>query len=302
MTAERSSFDTEDLNEADLIDDVCVVLLAGGSGERLGSSRPKAFVGFGGTLLMAHSLLAFERHEAVDSIVLVVPEDWVDPVLMMVDDLGCDRVSSVEVGGDSRAASVRAGMAAVPMRRNTAVLVHDSARPLVSEKVIDRVLAPLADGWDAVVPALELTDTIKEVDDRGRVVATHDRSKLRRIQTPQACRSESLHSALAGLSNEKLEVISDCAGAIEQWGGKVLTVRGDEDLLKVTTRDDLAAAELALARIGQPKDAPWVAIEPDPAAIADDSSNELADDQDELDADDVVGLEDVSTDSAGVDV
>lgn len=291
MMAERDSFLADDLREDDLIDDVCVILLAGGSGERLGSKRPKAFVGFGGTVLLAHSLLAFERHEAVDSIVIVVPDGWEDPVRVMVDDLGCDRVSSIEIGGASRGASVRAGLDAIPVRRQTAVIVHDTARPLVTEGVIDRVLAPLAEGWDAAIPVLEVADTIKEVDARGKVLRSVDRQFLRRVQTPQACRAESLHSAYAGIDEADLVGVTDCALAIERWGGRVLTVRGEERLQKVTTAHDLSDLERVLERVGQPVDAPWVTVEPDEQAIADTSDAELVDDTDELDDEDTLGLE-----------
>ena len=109
----------------DLIDDVAVVLLAAGEGSRMRTSRPKAFVGVAGEAMLVHSLRSFEAHEAVDSIVLVVPEDWVGPAEVLVEDIGCDKVSSIEIGGASRAASVRAGLAAAANRRATAVLVRD---------------------------------------------------------------------------------------------------------------------------------------------------------------------------------
>jgi 2-C-methyl-D-erythritol 4-phosphate cytidylyltransferase len=228
----------------DLIDDVCVVLLAGGSGERLGSTRPKAFVGLGGKVLLAHSLEVFEAHEAVDSIVLVVPPEWEGPAEVLVDDLGCERVSSIETGGSSRAASVQAALAAVPDRRGTAVLVHDAARPGVTPAVIERVLGPLAEGFDVVVPVLSVADTIKRVHpESGEILETVDRVLLRRAQTPQACRASALHAALRDLGERELGALTDCASAIESIDGRGTTVPGDDALAKVTTPADLAALE-----------------------------------------------------------
>ncbi len=274
----------------DLIDDVAVVLLAAGIGARLGSARPKAFVGLAGEAMLVHSLRAFEAHEAVDSIVLVVPEDWLGPAEVLVDDIGCDKVSSIEVGGPSRAASVRNGLEAVADRRATAVLVHDAARPIVPEALIDRVLAPLADGADAVVPALAVTDTIKRVDADRTIVETIDRSVLCAAQTPQACRASALHAALRDLNDAALAAITDDASAIEANGGRTVMVVGDQRTRKVTTADDLAALELVLAP-ATPEAA--AAVTPDPALEGDaDPDHELAEDMDPLDEDDLAGAED----------
>lgn len=273
----------------DLIDDVAVVLLAAGVGARLGSVRPKAFVGLAGEAMLVHSLRAFEAHEAVDSIVLVVPEEWLGPAEVLVDDIGCDKVSSIEIGGPSRAASVRNGLEAVADRRATAVLVHDAARPIVPESLVDRVLAPLADGADAVVPALPVTDTIKRVDANGTIVETIDRSVLCAAQTPQACRASALHAALRDLDETGLAAITDDASAIEARGGRTVMVVGDQRTRKVTTAEDLAALELVLAP-ATPEAA--AAVTPDPALEGDaDPDHELAEDMDALDEDDLAGAE-----------
>jgi 2-C-methyl-D-erythritol 4-phosphate cytidylyltransferase len=268
-----------ELNPEDLIDDVAVVIVAGGAGERLGASRPKAFVGLAGKVLLAHSLMSFEEHEAVDSIVLVVPDGWVGPTEMLVDDLGCDRVTSIEVGGSSRAASVLAGLAGVPDRRATAVLVHDAARPLVSQALIDRVLSPLADGADAVVPSLPVADTVKRIDpDTGQVLQTLVRDELRLAQTPQACRASALHAALRDLDEAKLALVTDDAAAVEQAGGRVVCVPGEVGAHKVTTSADLQRLERQLA--------PAVVEEaPDP------DEPDHPDDLEPLDAEDLTGFE-----------
>lgn len=279
------------LDPEDFIDDVAVVLLAAGEGSRLGSSRPKAFVGLAGEAMLVHALRSFEAHEAVDSIVLVVPEDWTGPAEVLVEDIGCDKVSSIEVGGPSRAASVKAGLQAVASRRATAVLVHDAARPIVPEPLVDRVLAPLSEGWDAVVPALPVTDTIKQVAPDGSTVEqTLDRSTLWAAQTPQACRSSVLHAALDALDEAALAGITDDAAAIEQNGGRTRTVLGDPRARKVTGPEDLAELERVLAPATPVAQA---ASEPDPALEGDvDPEQELAVDLEPLDEDDMAGAED----------
>lgn len=279
-----------DLDPEDFIDDVAVIIVAAGAGERLGSVRPKAFVGVAGEAMLVHSLRAFEAHEAVDSIVLVVPEEWTGPAEVLVDDVGCDKVSSIEVGGASRAASVRAGLAAVADRRATAVLVHDAARPIVPESLVDRVLAPLSEGWDAVVPALPLADTVKLLGEGGAIERTLDRGRLCAAQTPQACRASALHAALDGLDDAALAAITDDAAAIELNGGRTRMVLGDVRAAKVTTPADLEALERQLAPATPVAAA---AAEHDPALDDDaEPDHELAIDLEPLDADDLVGAAD----------
>jgi 2-C-methyl-D-erythritol 4-phosphate cytidylyltransferase len=221
------------------IDEVIAVVLAAGSGERLGTTRPKAFVGLGDKVLLAWSLEAFDAHDAIDSIVLVVPSEWEEPAQMLVEDLGCDCVSSIEVGGTTRAASVVAALSAIPDSANTAVLVHDAARPIVPAAIVERVLEPLQCGYDAAVPTLPVVDTVKKVEAGGDVIATVDRDELRRAQTPQAVRASMLHTAYSSLDEAGLAATTDCSQAVAAVGGKVCVVDGDERLLKVTTDSDL---------------------------------------------------------------
>jgi 2-C-methyl-D-erythritol 4-phosphate cytidylyltransferase len=118
------------------------------------------------------------------------------------------------------------------------VLVHDAARPLLPDAVIERVLAPLAEGWDGVVPGLPVSDTVKRVAADGGVAETLARDGLWSVQTPQAFPVDTLRRALAGDAEA-----TDCAGLVEGAGGRVKVVPGDPLLLKVTTADDLARVE-----------------------------------------------------------
>jgi 2-C-methyl-D-erythritol 4-phosphate cytidylyltransferase len=213
---------------------VWAILVAAGRGERLGLDHPKAFAKLGEDPLLAEPLRRLDDSEWVDAIVLVAPPGWEEPSILLAEELGCGKVSACVTGGDTRADSVRAGLAEVPDDA-VVVLVHDAARPLLPEAVIERVLAPLSDGWDGAVPGVPVSDTLKRVGADGAVLETVERDSLYAVQTPQAFPVDVLRRAVSsGLD------ATDCAGLVEASGGRVKVVPGDPQLLKVTTADDLA--------------------------------------------------------------
>jgi 2-C-methyl-D-erythritol 4-phosphate cytidylyltransferase len=209
---------------------VWAVLVAAGRGERLGEDRPKAFVALGGLPLLAEPLRRLDECELVDAVVLVAPPEWEEPAILLAEEIGASKVSACVPGGETRTESVRAGVAEVP-EDATVILVHDAARPLLPDDVIERVLGALGEGFDAV-PAVPVADTVKRVD-RDVVAETLDRSALVAVQTPQGFVAPVLRAAL-----ERGEG-SDCASLVEAHGGRIKVVAGDERLLKVTTRADL---------------------------------------------------------------
>jgi 2-C-methyl-D-erythritol 4-phosphate cytidylyltransferase len=212
---------------------VWAVLAAAGSGERLGADRPKAFVRLGDRPLLAESLERLEASEWIDAIVVAAPEGWEEPAILLAEELGCGKVSSCVTGGAARAESVRVALAEVPADA-AVVLVHDAARPLVGEAVIERVLTALNEGWDGAVPSLPVADTVKRVDGE-RVVETLDRAELRAVQTPQAFVASVLREAFSGDVAHAI----DCASLVEARGGRIKVVDGDPRLLKVTDAADL---------------------------------------------------------------
>jgi 2-C-methyl-D-erythritol 4-phosphate cytidylyltransferase len=220
---------------------VWAVIVAAGKGERLAADHPKAFAPLAGRPLLAESLERLESSDLVDAIVVVAPPEWEEPAILLAEELGAGKVVACVPGGATRSASVRIGVREVADDA-TAIVVHDAARPLVSDEVLARVLAPLGEGCDGCVPGLPLADTIKRAPG-GAVVETVDRSDLYAIQTPQAFVAAAFRSALAG----PLEDASDCAGFVEANGGRVRVVPGDPTLRKVTTRADLDAVERLLA-------------------------------------------------------
>lgn len=218
---------------------VWAVIVAAGSGERLGADVPKAFVRFGDQPLLAESVARLDDHPAIDGIVLVVPAEWEERATFMADEIAAGKVAIAVPGGASRSDSVACGVAEVPAEAEV-ILVHDAARPLVDPALVDRVLAGFGEGADGVIPVLPVADTVKRVDADGRVVETVDREPLRLVQTPQAFLAEVLRRALAADDRSRA---TDCAGLVENVGGVVRTVEGDPRALKITTPDDLARAE-----------------------------------------------------------
>ncbi len=206
------------------------LLVAAGSGERLGASRPKAFVMLAGRPMLEWSVAAL-RAAGLSEIVVALPEGEAAPD-------GCVGVP----GGATRSASVRAALAAAG---EGDVVVHDAARPLVEPALFTAALAAL-EGADAAVAAAQATDTIKEAGPDHRVTATLDRSRLWAIQTPQAFRRSALERAL-DVGDDVLAQATDDAWLVERAGGSVVVVPSTPANFKVTTPHDLTVAELLLS-------------------------------------------------------
>jgi 2-C-methyl-D-erythritol 4-phosphate cytidylyltransferase len=205
------------------------LLVAAGSGERLGAGRPKAFVVLAGRPMLEWSLDAL-RAAGIDEIVVAAPPGH--------EVEGCVCVA----GGVTRSESVRAALAAAPPGD---VVVHDAARPLVTPEHFTAALAALADA-DCAIAAAPITDTVKEAGGDRLVTATLDRSRLWAIQTPQAFRRDALERALA-VPDDVLAQATDDAWLVERTGGTVRVVESSPANFKVTTPYDLEIAEHLLA-------------------------------------------------------
>ena len=227
-------------SEQALLQSVAIVVAAG-SGERLGAGRPKAFVPVGGRPMAAWSLDAIAAAGIPRAVVAVPPGHGAvaEEALGGEFPLG---LAFVE-GGATRSESVRNALAAAGPDCE-AVVVHDAARPMVTAGLFTATLAALA-GADAAIAAARVTDTIKEAGADGIVVRTHDRSRLWAIQTPQAFRAEVLRRALAA-GEDVLAQATDDAWLVERAGGTVRVVESPAANFKVTTPHDLALADSLL--------------------------------------------------------
>ena len=213
------------------------ILVAAGTGERLRGDRPKAFAALAGRPLLAESVERLDTSDWIDAIVVAAPPGWEEPSILLAEELAVSKVVACVTGGATRAQSVAAALFEVPLGA-LVVLVHDAARPLVSDAVVERLVGPLREGYDGAVPALPVADTLKRVED-GVVAETVPREGLVRAQTPQAFLAPSLRKAFAG----QIAGATDCASLVEQSGGRVAVVEGDPRLLKITTQADLALVE-----------------------------------------------------------
>jgi 2-C-methyl-D-erythritol 4-phosphate cytidylyltransferase len=209
---------------------------AAGSGVRLGPGAPKALRLLAGEPLLLHAVRGLRRAADVGPVVVAAPAADVERVRSLLREL--DVV--VVAGGAERQDSVRAALAALPADVDL-VLVHDAARCLTPAAVVERVVAALRSGAEAVVPVLPVADTVKRVDG-DRVVATVDRSALRAVQTPQGFRREVLERVHGSTG----PALTDDAGLVEAAGGTVTTVAGADEAFKVTRPLDLLLAEALL--------------------------------------------------------
>ena len=224
------------------------LIVAAGSGERLGAEVPKAWVPLAGRPMLAYSVEALSATSAVEQIVVAVPAG---SLASAAGETGVE-VVAVE-GGSSRSDSVRRALAAAGP--GSPVLVHDAARPLVSAALAESVIAALESdpAADAAIAAAPVTDTIKRAGREGGAVReTLDRGELWSVQTPQVFRREALERALDA-DSETLAAATDDASLVERSGGRVIVVPAPAGNLKVTTPFDLRVAELLLA---EPEAAP----------------------------------------------
>ncbi|MFI8303674.1 2-C-methyl-D-erythritol 4-phosphate cytidylyltransferase [Streptomyces sp. NPDC085927] len=227
------------------------VIPAAGRGVRLGPGAPKALRALGGTPMLIHAVRAMADSRAVSLVVVVAPPEGAAEVRTLLDAHALpDRTEFVVVpGGETRQESVKLGLDALPPGYDI-VLVHDAARPLVPVDTVDAVVEAVRDGAPAVVPALPLADTVKQVEPAAvpgepePVVATPDRSLLRAVQTPQGFDRDTLVRAHETVTDN----VTDDASMIEQLGLAVVTVPGHEEAFKVTRPLDLVLAEAVLAR------------------------------------------------------
>ena len=219
--------------------DVGVVIVAGGLGTRTGQSELKQFRWVAGKPMLLHSLQAFHARADVAMVVCVIPRAYVGDPPPWILQCDVDRLL-VSVGGSTRSESVMNGLEDLPEEVRY-VLIHDAARPLAGDAMIDRVVAAARQGTGAIA-ALPVTDTIKEVDESGRVLRTVDRSRLWRAQTPQGFPREMIERAYREAYASGITATDDSA-LCERLGLPVIVVQGSERAMKVTTAEDFARVE-----------------------------------------------------------
>ena len=209
------------------------IIVAAGRGQRAGSDLPKQLRLLGGRPVLQWSIDALNGHPEIEQCVLVVPPGQIDTYRRLIN----GDVTLTE-GGNTRSASVRAGLDACTIAENGNVLIHDAARPGLRAETISSLLSALEES-DAAAPALPVADALKRKS--AEALSTVDRSELYRVQTPQAFRLSAIRNALG----DDLDLVDDLA-AIEATNGRVTLVTGDESLAKITYPEDHARLEKLL--------------------------------------------------------
>ena len=215
------------------------VIVAAGSASRMGGID-KVMAPLGGEPMIVRTVRAFQQCDAIAESVIVTRPDLIRSIGALC--AGMDKVTAVVAGGKSRQESVGLGLNTLSAGIELAA-VHDGARPLITDAVIDRTVRA-ANTYGAAAPAVPVKDTVKVVRS-GLVAETPDRATLRAVQTPQAFDFDLLRGALKKAQEDGAAVTDDCS-AVERLGMSVKIVEGDERNLKVTTPMDLKIAEMLL--------------------------------------------------------
>lgn len=228
------------------------ILLAGGSGRRMGGPEPKQFIQIAGKTILEHSIRAFHQHADIDEIVIVAHADYIDRISQIASPYS--KVCHIVPGGKERYHSTLAAIACYRNRlaadeHQAAInlLIHDAVRPLVSQRIISDCIAALRQ-YRAVDVAIPCTDTIVEVDASGAICRITPRSMLRNVQTPQCFRLETIAQAYEiGLKDPNFITTDDC-GVVHRYlpQESIFVVDGDTTNIKVTYPEDLILAEKVL--------------------------------------------------------
>ena len=226
--------------------DLAVVVVAAGLGTRLGADKPKAFVNLAEKTLLEHTLENLAGVAALEQVVIAVPAGHEAQTAQLADQAlaGASVRFDVVVGGHTRQESIANALGVIDEALNV-VLVHDAARALTPASLFERVAAEVRRSEVGAVPVMKIADTIKRVE--GEVVReTVDRNLLRAAQTPQGFIAADLIAAYAAAKND----YTDDAALVQAHGIQVNLVEGDERAFKITTAEDLAAAELRFVANG----------------------------------------------------
>ena len=218
-----------------------VVIAAAGVGRRFGTDIPKQFNEALGIPVIAHTISRFNSCKSIDSITIVTHKDYLVDCSDIVKEFGFNKVTSIIEGGPTRQSSVFKGIKSLD---TDYVLIHDAARPIISEETILKCCRSLENTGSCAV-GVRVTDTIKVSKDGRFIDSTPDRNSLWQIQTPQCFEREYILSCHKRAVFDGIEVTDDCALA-EYYGDKILLVEGSRTNIKITDYSDLAVAEVLL--------------------------------------------------------
>ena len=216
-----------------------VIIVAAGSSSRMQGVN-KQLLEIGGIPVLIRTLKAFENSDSISRIILVVRDEDIFFIQMLCEKYSVNKISDIVCGGENRQQSVLKGFSRLSSDE-TAVLIHDGARPFVSKKIIEDVASRLEE-YPAVICGVKVTDTIKQISDGGTVVKTLNREELIRVQTPQGVRIAEYLSAAEKIK-DSLGSFTDDGSIMENAGHTVAFVEGSYKNIKITTPEDIALSQ-----------------------------------------------------------
>ena len=219
-----------------------VIIVAAGSSSRM-QGENKQLLSLCGIPVIARTLMTFENSPFISRIILVTRDEDIFTLQMLAEKYSVSKLSAIVCGGKNRTDSVLKGISRLSENENT-VLIHDGARPLVSEKVIENV-ALKAENFSAVACAVKVKDTVKKIAFDGTVICTPDRSSLVSVQRPQSVNVKEYLNAV-NLADDT-GIFTDDLSVLESQGKKCLVVEGDYKNIKITTKEDIKLAESYLS-------------------------------------------------------
>jgi len=218
------------------------IVLAGGTGERIGIDIPKQFIRIGGKTLLEYSIEIFEKHPAIDDIIIVINPSYRFLCEQIIIKNGYKKISKILNGGSTRRESSFIGLKAIE-NDDDLVLIHDAVRPFLSSVVIDRVVKAL-DSYEAVDTAIHSDDTIIKIQEDRLISEIPNRKFMMRGQTPQGFKVGLIKKAhTMALEDKELEVTDDCGLIIRYNLSPIFVVEGDRFNIKVTYPEDLYLAD-----------------------------------------------------------
>jgi 2-C-methyl-D-erythritol 4-phosphate cytidylyltransferase len=224
---------------------VLAIILAGGTGSRFKKKTPKQFNKLGSKTIIEHTISAFEYHEKINSIYIVIHKKYYEDICEILDRNDFTKVDRILIGGATRQESSAIGVeAADPAFKK--ILIHDAARPFISNQCISKVIKKL-DDYSAVNIARDLNDTAIMIDPKNVQQITLERDRIKLVQTPQGFRNEIIKNAhRLALKSAKDHFTDDCS-LIEEFNlGKIYVVKGEENNIKITSPTDQLIAEKIL--------------------------------------------------------
>ena len=221
----------------------CLIIPAGGTGQRFGSTLPKQFHLLDGIPLIIRTLKAFENIASINSIVISAHKDYIDELNSIIGTSQISKQTTIIEGGATRQDSVYNALITDAAQSSELVLIHDAVRPFVNMETVNKLIA-VAKETGGAVPALKPKETVRKIIAGGKYI-TLEREKIRIIQTPQVFKTRLITQAFEKALRDKFYSTDDAA-VFELYGYDYLIVDGDEENIKITTQKDFALAEILL--------------------------------------------------------